>query len=247
MSSSFFSGFRSIFLWCITGLVTLAIAPLSLLFSYLKLPDIAFFWGRTWARILQGINGTRLDIQGQDLLSSSPTIYLCNHRSLYDVLVLFSVIPFPFRWMAKESLFHIPVFGKALKGAGHIPVIREDRMRSRESLYQASRALEKGESIMIFPEGTRGMKEGQLLPFKGGAFLLARKAGVRIQPILLSGTAGIIPPRQKGMWIQRIYRGTVYVRFLNPVDPESMNHRKTTDLAESVKQRMQEALTTLAN
>jgi len=98
----------------------------------------------------------------------------------------------PFRWLAKAELFKIPIFGRAMRGAGYIPINRTDRPAAIESLRQAAGAVRRGVSVMIFPEGTRSL-DGTLKPFKKGGFVMAIEAGVPIVPVALRGTFDIMP------------------------------------------------------
>ena len=187
--------------------------------------------------------GTRIQIYGTPPQTEEATIYLCNHRSLYDIIVLFIILKFPVRWVAKESLFRIPIFGFALRRAGHIPVYRDDKKLAKKALFDSLSALEKGDSILMFPEGTRNRDEGTLLPFKKGAFLISRKAAVRIQPIVLRHTATIVPPRQTGRVIQRISGGTVEVHFLESLSGTEVRQYRSEELSDLIYRRMNGALT----
>jgi len=122
-----------------------------------------------------------------------------------------SNLPREMKWLAKRSLFQIPWIGWAFRLVGDIPVERGDAASAAVVMQQARDYLAHGMSVMIFPEGTRS-RDGQLLPFKAGAFKLALDAGVPILPIAISGTAQGMP---KGSpWVRPT---NIVVRVLEPI------------------------------
>jgi 1-acyl-sn-glycerol-3-phosphate acyltransferase len=168
---------------------------------------------RTWARWILWASGTRVSVEGAEHIhSDEPKIIVSNHQSWYDVFALAANIPGPYRFVAKQELGRIPLFGRAWRAAGHISVDRSDRQASIRSLEQAGRAIrEDNSSVVIFPEGTRS-PTGELLPFKKGAFMLAIHTGVDIVPTGVSGGRDVLG---KGEW--RVHRGDVVIRFGEPI------------------------------
>jgi 1-acyl-sn-glycerol-3-phosphate acyltransferase len=96
------------------------------------------------------------------------------------------------RFLAKRSVFRLPVLGWSIRAAGFIPVDRGDRVRSAATVEAALARLQSGRSVVIFPEETR-TRTGDLLPFKKGAALLALRSGLALQPIGLAGTRRVLP------------------------------------------------------
>jgi 1-acyl-sn-glycerol-3-phosphate acyltransferase len=139
-----------------------------------------------------------------------PYVVVSNHQSMLDVLLL-SRLPREMKWMAKQSLFRVPWVGWMFTLAGDIPVRRGDAESGSGALRKARAYLDRGMSVMIFPEGTRS-RTGALQPFKLGAFRLALEAGVPILPVAVSGTAAGLPRGSRG---PRPCRGTAQV--LEPV------------------------------
>jgi len=137
--------------------------------------------------------------------------------------------------MAKASLFTIPIFGKAMKGAGHIPVEREDPKKAKESLFKAAQIIRSGTSVILFPEGTRGKEDGNLLPLKKGAFVLAKMSEVTIQPITIWGANKVIPI-QKGKWIQRVYPNLVQVFIHEPLEFSQIQDLSVEELSLKIRE-----------
>jgi 1-acyl-sn-glycerol-3-phosphate acyltransferase len=122
-------------------------------------------------------------------------VVVANHESQADPFLL-SFLPWDMRWVAKESLFKQPLTGWAMKLGGDIPLRRGEGDSVRACLLECEHALRGGISIMMFPEGTRSL-DGELLPFKDGAFDLAIRAGVPILPIALAGTRAMRPKHSR--------------------------------------------------
>jgi 1-acyl-sn-glycerol-3-phosphate acyltransferase len=138
----------------------------------------------------------RLGVEGS-WPAGGPFVVVANHQSMLDILLL-SRMPREMKWVAKEELFRIPWVGTMLRMSGDIAIRRGDAESGGEALARAKAYLEKGMSVMIFPEGTRS-KTGTLLPFKSGAFRLALEAGVPVLPVAVHGTARGMP--KGGPWV----------------------------------------------
>ena len=125
---------------------------------------------------------------------SQPYVFMSNHRSQFDILALVAALPeFQLRWVAKKELERIPVFGWALRRAGHIIIDRSNHAQAVATLNAAREKMARGISVMIFPEGTRALPGDDLLPFKKGGFMLALETGFPIVPIVVRGSADVLP------------------------------------------------------
>lgn len=172
--------------------------------------------GHACARIwsLGSLSAARIKLQvaGLELVpTEGPVIYMGNHQGNFDILALTRAIPRLFSWVAKEELFKVPVFGAAMRRAGYIPLNRSDGRKALKSMNQAAGRIAAGASVVIFPEGTR-TKDGSLLPFKRGAFMLAAKAGVPIVPFTINGSREINPRNRI-----ELSPGTIRITFGSPI------------------------------
>lgn len=203
---------------------------------------------RRWASWLIRLAGIRIDLEFEDEAATGgssrgrPTssrgeraeaerfVFFANHQSLYDIPVLLHTLPQDARFLAKKSLFSLPIFGFAMRKAGFVPVDRGAGARAaKAALRAASDQIAEGHSILLFPEETRSWS-GEILPFKPGGVLIALRAGVRIVPIGLSGVGKVRP---KGSILMR--PGEVRVRFGRPVDPAEFGVRRKRDLLNSLR------------
>src|SRR5439155_6119917 len=124
---------------------------------------------------------------GDDVRWSEPLIVMANHQSYVDIPVLYAAMPEPFGMLAKQELFRVPVFSAAMRGMRCVPIDRDNRRQSFESLRQAADQMRSGQSIVVFPEGTRS-EDGCIQELKKGPFYLAEMAKVPIVPVGIRGT-----------------------------------------------------------
>jgi 1-acyl-sn-glycerol-3-phosphate acyltransferase len=97
-----------------------------------------------------------------------------------------------FKWISKASNFYVPCMGWFMYHAGYIPLRRGDKSSILQCMARARWYLDRGVSVLFFPEGTRS-KDGDVQSFKAGAFKLAIEAGVDILPLGIAGTANALP------------------------------------------------------
>lgn len=141
-----------------------------------------------------------------------PYVFVSNHQSHFDIVTIFHSTPTNLRFIAKKSLFYIPFFGWYLALAGYIPLDRSNRDRAIRSHDKAAEKIRKGVPIVSFPGGTRSL-DGNVQPFKKGAFMLALKAGVPIVPISITGSIKVLPKTSVA-----IRSGTIRIHYAKPID-----------------------------
>lgn len=150
---------------------------------------------RYYCRIMIWLSFTRVKIEGQEnILPNQSYVFAANHSSVFDIVVLLAYLPIQFRWLAKESLFKMPVWGWCMTWAGYIPLNRTNAREGLKSLNQAAEQIRNGKSVIVFPEGTRS-DDGKIGEFKRGVFTLAAKAGQPIIPVAISGANRVMPAR----------------------------------------------------
>ncbi len=145
-----------------------------------------------WARTILSASGVRHEAKGLENLPAGNFVLAVNHQSHFDALILFAHIRRHMRFIAKQQLRKIPVFGYALARAGNVFVDRTGSDADKSKLKDSVRAVQERVSIVFFAEGTRS-KDGKLAPFKKGAAVLAIEAGVPLVPAALAGTHDILP------------------------------------------------------
>ncbi len=180
------------------------------------------------------------DVQGQPPADIEHRAYVVvsNHESNADPFLL-SWLPWDMRWVAKQELFDTPFAGWAVNLAGDIPLRRGAADSVRTMLAECRRTLAAGLSVMMFPEGTRS-KDGNLLPFKDGAFELAIDAGVPVLPVALTGTHSCMPKGSR--WLGE---ANAVVRILEPISTDGMTHADVATLRDTTRERIAEAVAEL--
>jgi len=146
-----------------------------------------------WAWINLTMTGVRVRVVGKEKVDRSKSyIVMTNHQSNLDVLALATRLPLQLRWIAKRELMKVPIFGLAIKRMGMIIIDRKDPEKAHESMKAADEKLKSGLSIIIFPEGTRS-RDGKLLEFKKGGFVMALQTKTPILPITINGSRFCLP------------------------------------------------------
>jgi 1-acyl-sn-glycerol-3-phosphate acyltransferase len=191
---------------------------------------------RWWARCLVWAAGIRVRLHNEERTRpGAPRIYVSNHVSWFDVLTLAAVLP-RYKFVGKAELFRIPLFGRAARAAGMIPIERENRKSAFESYRVAAERIRAGASVVVFPEGTRG-RSYALRPFKKGPFVLAVAAGVPMVPTIVHGTLAVMSRDSF-----RIRSGTVDIHFLEPIDASGLTYEDRNRLSRAAWDRMAGAL-----
>ncbi len=214
---------HNVVLWIYIPIVFTIWAPVGVILGLLSPPfrhqmhKISQWWGRF---IVFPALGVKVDVRQDGSIPDGACIFMSNHQSYLDILVLLGHLPGFFSFIAKKELFSIPFLGWYIKGAGHIFIEREDSVKSLDALKKSLLRLKAGIPIIVFPEGTRG-KEDELLPFKRGGFLIAASAGVPIVPIRIRGTSKIIP--RGSVWVRS---GPISLHIGKQIDVQNMTGNK---------------------
>lgn len=172
---------------------------------------------RSWSEGLVAMTRTTLEVSGVENIPPYPAVFMSNHQSYSDIPLIYAAIPLSLRlrMVAKYELFYVPIWGRAMRASGFIPIVRSDRKSAIASLEIAKAQISSGTSVWIAPEGTRS-RDQKLLPLKKGGFVLARDVGVTIVPICIDGSHAVMPPQG---W--KIFQGNrVRMHFGPPIQTQ---------------------------
>lgn len=187
---------------------------------------------RHWAQGSLWSVGVRAQVEGQRHLKG-PALFVSNHTSLLDVVVLPAILPRRIKWVAKRELLKVPVWGWAFGATGAILIDRRNAREAKARMGTAIRGLPDDTSVVIFPEGTRS-RNGALLRFKRGVFHLALASRLPVVPIGIHGARPLVPEGQ--WWVQA---GEVCVTVGEPLPTEGWTPEDLESSMVSIREAVQ--------
>ena len=192
---------------------------------------------RAWSGWVTTFAGVEIVVERRGSLDpAQPYVFMANHASSLDIWAAFVAIPRRVRMIAKKQLGRIPLFGWVMRAGRFIFIDRSNAVAARRSIDEAGERIRKGDSVLIFPEGTR-TRDGALGLFKKGGFHLAVKAGVPIVPVALQGTRALMP---RGSYLLRA--GTVRAIIGQPIPTQGLSEEERASLNERVRGIVEEML-----
>ena len=236
----------SILAWITVGLTSLIITPV-----FLMVWTLTFWWDKRrlvshmmatfWAWHYQSlIPFWKLHLEGRKKIPwNRPVVMVSNHRSLIDILALHKLRR-PFKWVSKSENFKLPFVGMVLSLNNHVKIERESLHSGTQFLSQAEQEMKKGSSILMFPEGTRS-KTKEMRPFKAGAFLMAKKTGSGVIPIIHIGSEKTF---DRGSWVLK-GKAPIHIRVLDEIPAEEVQKLDVKKLMALVRETMEIALVKL--
>lgn len=177
---------------------------------------------RYFSRIALKLLGMKIETEGvENIPQGEPVIFISNHQSMMDIKLTLACIPTNISFVAKESIFNVPLLGAYMRVSGHIPIKRNEDRKAYTSLLAAIINLTtKKKSLIVFPEGTRS-EDGQLGAFKRGISLIILKSGRRVVPMAIDGSNQFMPKRG---FLSHPEKRYVRVSFGKPL---SFDHTRT--------------------
>lgn len=222
----------------VLGISTLIFGTLVVAFSLSGFPDLASrVFGTWWARLNLAVSMIRVEIENRDVVDPGRSyVVIANHQSLIDIYLLYGCSGLEIKWVMKQELRSVPIIGLACQVMGHIYIDRSNTEAAIASINQGQNRVRNGISIVFFPEGTRSRRD-ELLPFKKGAFRLAKELQLPILPISIHGTNRVLPSDTMDL-----RPGTVKLRFHEPIDTSEQPTKDAAELAESTRDLIAQAL-----
>jgi 1-acyl-sn-glycerol-3-phosphate acyltransferase len=236
----------SLLAWITMALTSVIITPFFLLvwvctFWWDKRRVAAHMMGTFWAWHYQSlIPFWKIHLEGRKKIPwKRPVVMVANHRSLIDILALYKIRR-PFKWTSKDENFKLPFIGMVLSLTNSIRIKRESLRSGSQFLSQAEEEIGKGSSILLFPEGTRS-KTMQMRPFKEGAFLLAKKTGCGVIPIVHTGSEKTF---DRGSWALK-GKAPIYIRVLDEIPVSEVESLSVNELMTLCREKMELGLARL--
>jgi 1-acyl-sn-glycerol-3-phosphate acyltransferase len=199
---------------------------------------VHYFEGRYFfSPVVLFIARVKLKVTGLENLNvRKPSIYVSNHVSHLDVVAIARAIPLGLFYIAKKELKNIPVLGQYMYFIGHIFIDRKNRDKAMLSMRKAAELINRGKSVITFPEGTRS-RDGKTALFKRGTFIIAQEGAIDIQPIAVVNAENILPRDSF-----RIRPGTLEIRIGKRIAYSEFAHLSAEDSATLARERILELL-----
>ncbi|HPJ93470.1 MAG TPA: lysophospholipid acyltransferase family protein [Deltaproteobacteria bacterium] len=199
-----------------------------------KLADRILRW---WSGYL--LKAVRVDYEvsnphGVTFEAGTPYIIMSNHRSHYDIPLIFVSIHGSIRMLTKKELFKVPIWGRGLKAAEFVSIDRKDHAQAMKDLEAAKAQMKSGIVLWVAPEGTRS-RTGALGDFKKGGFMVAIQTGATIIPVGIQNTEKILPPDTWDFYLNQQVR----LNIGKPIDASKYSLEQRDRLMDEVRAAIQ--------
>ena len=222
---------RSAYTLYLIGLLAILVPPLWVLVRTSRRPGAARGWLRRFARILVATSLSRVTASGlEHLRDLGPAVFVANHASFVDVVVVLATLPASLRFAAKGRLATYPILKTIIRRSGYLQIENNALAQRMEGADEVRATLAAGESMFVFPEG-RFVRAPGLLPFRLGAFRAAAEAGCPLVPVALAGTRRVFPA---GTPLLR--PGRIRVVAAPPLHPRGAAWREVVRLRDEARQ-----------
>jgi 1-acyl-sn-glycerol-3-phosphate acyltransferase len=188
-----------------------------------------FLTARTWARLLLGIAGARVEVSGLENLPAGGVLFVANHQGAFDIPLLLGFVPGLKGFIAKKEVSRLPIVGIWIKLLRCIILDRRDLRQSARAIARGVADLKAGRSLIVFPEGTRS-KSGTMGRFKDGSFQLATRSGAAIVPLTIDGSYRLREGHRG-----RITPGTVHLHIHPVIRVQGLSAAERKSLAATVQ------------
>jgi 1-acyl-sn-glycerol-3-phosphate acyltransferase len=221
----------SVLLWASSGLFFFTVCPVLILLGIFVDPRKNDAPQRWMCRMVAKLAGARVEVRASPGFDPKRTCFLIsNHVNLFDPFVLYGVIPQFFRGLELESHFRIPVYGWLMKRFGNVPVPDANRPSDLKRMWRmAKHALDRGVSLVVFPEGSRTVT-GRVGPFYDGVFRMSLQSGAAITPVSIVGSFEF---NRKTSWLLR--PGKVIVFLHDTIETQDLDKRDVAALRDRVR------------
>jgi len=216
------------FFWCLMCVLVVTLAGA-------KVGSLCGVW---WAKLTGWVCFFKLKVEGRNQVDLSKSyVIVVNHQSAFDIIAIYGWLGIDFRWVMKQELRKIPLFGYTCYRLGHIYINRHNSQEAVKALQNAKSVLVDGTSVLFFPEGTR-TATSELSPFKKGAFKMAIDLGLPILPVTLKNVDKVLPTQTLDL-----LPGKAEMIFHEPISTDELGEKDITKLMQDCRTVMATPLT----
>lgn len=215
----------------------LLIALLAGIFSTKAKRKISMFFIQTWAKVTMFLAGEKVEVIGREKIPTDQAVlFVGNHNSFFDILTFYGYTPMPVGFVAKKELGMVPIMNWWMMCVGCLFLDRSSPKAGLKTINKGVEMMKKGDSMFIFPEGTRS-KDGTLGHFKPGSLRLAEKSGSPIVPVAMTNTAQVFEGNG-----YRMHGAKCKMIFGDPIYPADLPQDSKAACAEFVRDKVQALL-----
>ncbi|HNY64825.1 MAG TPA: lysophospholipid acyltransferase family protein [Deltaproteobacteria bacterium] len=192
--------------------------------------NLPFSLSKIWAYVMLKVTGVKVVIRNREKIEKGRSyVIISNHQSEYDILAIVITLGIQFRWIIKQELRRVPLFGYALYASRNIFIDRSDHFRAMKSIREGLDRLPAGCSVIFFAEGTRS-NDGSIGEFKKGGFIMAVEKGFDILPVTVNGSRKVLPKKSL------VFRpGTIRVVVGDPIPVNGYTRENIPDLVKKTR------------
>ncbi|SNS73950.1 1-acyl-sn-glycerol-3-phosphate acyltransferase [Anaerovirgula multivorans] len=197
--------------------------------------EFAHKFTANWARSLIALSGSKIEVTGiENIPSEGAVLFASNHQGNFDIPILMGYLQRPIGFIAKIELKKMPIISRWMKVIDCVFIDRKDIRQSLRVMTQAIDILKSGQSMVIFPEGSRSMGN-EMTPFKPGSLKIAARSNTPIIPITIIGSYKMMESNNNR--IQPAHVKVIISPAINPYQTE-----KTSDLTVTIHNIIKENL-----
>ena len=185
-----------------------------------------------WAfRVIIFFAGTKVTVIGEENIPKDRAVlYIPNHRSYFDIVLTYVLVPRPTGYIAKKEMERIPSLSQWMRNLHCLFLDRENIKEGLKTILTAIEKIKSGISICIFPEGTRNTESDELLPFHDGSFKIAEKSGCPIIPVTINNSAAVFEDHLP--WIRKAH---VIIEYGSPIEVSQLSKEEKRNLSQTVR------------
>lgn len=230
-----------IYQWLIAAPILLVLTFLTCVVTYICIWLFGSSWGgyyppMVWSRIVCLLWGVRVKVKGKENIDPNQSyVFVANHQGAFDIWAIYGFLGHRFKWLMKKELRKVFFVGATCAAAGHVYVDDSTIHGIKQTIADAEKRLTDGTSVVIFPEGSRTF-DGEMIPFKRGAFMLASEFGLPVVPITIQGSFRAMPRTT-----YNVRPGRIVLTIHKPIYPGEKGFN-TKALMEQCRSTIQSAL-----
>ncbi len=189
-------------------------------------------------RVILFLSGTRIHVKGQDRIPTDrAVVYVANHRGFFDIIISYLYFPNPTGFVAKKEIEKVPFLRVWMRYVKCLFLDRDNSKEGMKTILAGVKQVKAGYSMYICPEGTRS-RDGTLLPFKNGSFILASRSNSPVVPVAIRGTDDVFENNHS----RRIKKADAWITFGEPFFLSELPKEDQEQIGEYTRARIQKML-----